>query len=256
MNGTTTRRAVLSSLLAMTVASRRVNLLAAQSAGGRVLVVGATGKVGQVVARILFDRGLAVTALARDEARARAELPAGVDIATGDLRQSASLTAALSNVSTIAFAASASSGRANGNTPEAVDYGGVAALLNTLGTRRLRQFVLISSMAVTQPQHPHNLMSDLLLWKLRGENLLRGSGQPYSILRPGGMRGYPGGVRSIQLAQDDRFGFGYVIARDDAAKVCAATVGSDATLFRTFEAYNDDSPAAELQSQFEALHAD
>jgi uncharacterized protein YbjT (DUF2867 family) len=174
----------------------------------------------------------------------------------GDLRQSASLTTAVSQASTIVFAASASSGRASGNTPEAVDYGGVATLLNTLGARRLRQFVLISSMAVTQPQHPHNLMNDLLLWKLRGENLLRASGQPYSIFRPGGMRGYPGGVRSIQLAQDDRFGFGYVIARDDAAKVCAAAVGSDATLFRTFEAYNDDSPAVDLQQQFAALHAD
>ena len=111
-------------------------------------------------------------------------------------------------------------------------------------------------MIVTQREHPNNLRSDLLLWKFRSEELLRASGQPYTILRPGGMRGYPGGARSIQLAQDDRFALGYVIARDDAAKVCAAAVGSAAVLNRTFEAYNDDSPAADLQQQFAGLPAD
>lgn len=254
MNVKYTRRSVVSGLLAVSLAARQRAAYAADA--GRVLVVGATGKVGQVVARMLRERGLPVTALARDETRARVALPAGIDIAVGDLRQGATLAAALAQASTIVFAASASSGRANGNTPEAVDYGGVVALLDTLGTRRLQQFVLITSMAVTQPQHPHNLMSDLLQWKRRSEDRLRASGQPYTIFRPGGMRGYPGGLRSIQLAQDDRFGFGYVIARDDVATVCAAAVGSAAVINRTFEAYNDDSPAADLQQQFATLHDD
>ena len=62
--------------------------------------------------------------------------------------------------------------------------------------------------------------------------------------------------RSVQLTQGDRFAFGYVIARDDAARVCATAIGSGAALGKTFEAYNDDEAAAPLEAQFATLLAD
>ena len=51
----------------------------------RVLVTGATGKVGNAVARQLVDRGDEVVALVRDAARAREALPGGVELAVGDV---------------------------------------------------------------------------------------------------------------------------------------------------------------------------
>ncbi len=51
----------------------------------RHLVTGATGKVGNAVARQLVDRGDEVVALVRDAARARGALPAGVELAVGDV---------------------------------------------------------------------------------------------------------------------------------------------------------------------------
>ncbi|MFO1426893.1 MAG: NAD(P)H-binding protein [Steroidobacteraceae bacterium] len=229
---------------------------AAAGTAARTLVIGATGRLGRLIVGELHARGDAVRGLARDAARAGAAFPGGVEIAVGDLRDPASLAAALADVSHVVFAASASGGGVGENTPENVDYGGVAALLRVLGERRLRQFLLISSAAVTQRLHPHNLWKDILLWKFRSEELLRASGQPYTILRPCGLRSYPGGARSIQCAQGDHFAFGYVIARDDAARVCAAAVAAPAALRKTFEAYNDDAPAAALEAQFAALHED
>jgi dihydroflavonol-4-reductase len=51
----------------------------------RALVTGATGKVGNAVARRLAERGDDVVALVRDAAAAREILPAGVELATGDV---------------------------------------------------------------------------------------------------------------------------------------------------------------------------
>ena len=51
----------------------------------RHLVTGATGKVGNAVARLLVDRGDEVVALVRDAARAREALPGGVELAVGDV---------------------------------------------------------------------------------------------------------------------------------------------------------------------------
>jgi nucleoside-diphosphate-sugar epimerase len=60
----------------------------------RVLVTGATGKVGNAVARALHERGDEVVALARDPTAARTVLPAGVSVARGDVTDAASLRAA------------------------------------------------------------------------------------------------------------------------------------------------------------------
>src|ERR671929_411842 len=57
----------------------------------RVLVTGATGKVGYAIATALVDRGDEVRALVRDPERAARQLPAGVEPVTGDVTQPATL---------------------------------------------------------------------------------------------------------------------------------------------------------------------
>lgn len=57
----------------------------------RVLVTGATGRVGHAVATALIERGDDVRALVRDPARAAAILPAGAEPVTGDVTDRDSL---------------------------------------------------------------------------------------------------------------------------------------------------------------------
>ncbi|KMO10630.1 SDR family oxidoreductase [Methylobacterium platani] len=64
-----------------------------------ILVTGATGTVGRHVVRALDRRGAAIRALARDPAKAG--LPAGVAVATGDFLDVDAMRAALSGVSTL-----------------------------------------------------------------------------------------------------------------------------------------------------------
>ena len=105
----------------------------------------------------------------------------------------------------------------------------------------LAQVLLVSSAACTQREHIHNLWGDILLWKERSEQLLRGSGVPYTVLRPTGLRAYPGGQRGIRFVQGDRIAFGEEICRADVASLCVGLLSDPAGLGRTFEAYNDDS---------------
>jgi dihydroflavonol-4-reductase len=64
----------------------------------RILVTGATGKLGNAVAVRLLERGEQVVALVRDEARARELLPAEVVLAPGDVTDPASLEAAAAGI--------------------------------------------------------------------------------------------------------------------------------------------------------------
>ena len=64
----------------------------------RFLVTGATGKVGNAVARLLVERGEEVVALVRDAARARELLPAGVELSQGDATDPASIVRASERV--------------------------------------------------------------------------------------------------------------------------------------------------------------
>jgi dihydroflavonol-4-reductase len=61
----------------------------------KVLVTGATGKVGHAIAGALLDRGDSVRALVRDPQRAAEILPAGIEPVRGDITDPASLAAAV-----------------------------------------------------------------------------------------------------------------------------------------------------------------
>ena len=65
--------------------------------GDRVLVTGASGFVGSAVAAALIARGVRVRALVR-AASARDNLPRGVELAEGDLRDAAAMDAAMQGV--------------------------------------------------------------------------------------------------------------------------------------------------------------
>ena len=80
------------------------------------------------------------------------------------------------------------------NRPELVDYGGVKALAEAARSAGAKQFVLVSSIGVTHPDHPLNhTLDNVLQWKLRGEQAVRATGLPYTIVRPGVLTNDPGG---------------------------------------------------------------
>lgn len=68
---------------------------------GTVLITGATGNVGSILAPLLRSAGVQVRALVRDEAKAQPLRALGVELAIGDLDDSSSLDGALDGVSQV-----------------------------------------------------------------------------------------------------------------------------------------------------------
>jgi len=68
---------------------------------GRMLVTGATGFAGSAMLRALAGKGYRMRALVRDRSHARALELAGIEVAVGNMKDSASLTRALRDVSIV-----------------------------------------------------------------------------------------------------------------------------------------------------------
>lgn len=226
-----------------------------QPSGELVLVAGATGGTGSEVVKELLAAGYRVRAFVRDAEKARASLGDEIEYAVGDVRERATIDAALDGVDGLISAIGAGRGDPS-NGPEFVDYGGVRNMAEAAVAAELRQFVLVSSMGVTHEDHFLNKMfNNILKWKFKGEEALRTSGVPYTIIRPGGLVNAPGGQKSVIFAQgDDETG---TIPRADLARVCVAALGLPDALNKTFEVNSGKSvPAESLADSFSALAAD
>jgi nucleoside-diphosphate-sugar epimerase len=101
----------------------------------KILITGATGKVGSRLAKRLAQRGGQIRALVREPARAADLHAAGIELVTGDLLHVNSLAAAVSGVDAVLHCAAFF----RGATPEQ------AHAVNDLGTRQLANAARASS---------------------------------------------------------------------------------------------------------------
>lgn len=209
-------------------------------AGDLVLVAGATGGTGRQIVSELNAAGYRVRAFVRDADSARAVLGKDVEYATGDVRQRPTIDAAMLGVRYVIVAIGATR-KDPANGPEFVDYQGVRNLAEAAAAGKADQMVLVSSSGVTHKDHVLNRMFDnVLIWKGKGEDALRASGVPYTIVRPGGLTNKPGGQDGLRFEQGDE-GTG-VIPRADVARVCVAALAAPAARNRTFELYGAPPP--------------
>jgi uncharacterized protein YbjT (DUF2867 family) len=143
----------------------------------QVLVVGATGQLGTAVVRQLVARGRRVRALVRPSSdHAHLRVP-GVELAVGDLRDPASLDRACRGATEVIATANAVIPRGRASF-EAVEGQGYASLVAACRASGVRRFVVMSV-----PVTPHDDHVPTFRLKRRIEELVQGSGLPYTIVR-------------------------------------------------------------------------
>lgn len=155
-----------------------------------VLVVGATGIVGGMITRRLLKEGKEVRILVRTnspceqlarEGRATSAeelIEAGAQPMFGDLRDRASLDAAVEGVETVISTAN-SAGRGGEDNPQSVDLEGNRNLIEAARDAGVEHFVFVSAFGA-DPDHPVPFMQA----KGQSEASLRKSGMDYTILAP------------------------------------------------------------------------
>jgi uncharacterized protein YbjT (DUF2867 family) len=232
--------------------------LAAARGADLVVVAGATGRTGKEVVAELVKRNYRVRALVRDAAKAQGTFPAGVEIVVGDVRDEDSLRKAFKGAHYVISAVGAGGGpNAPADAgPEQIDNQGVAKMAQAARKARVRQLVLVSSAAVTKAEtYPMAFMRPILAAKFKGENALRASGVPYTIVRPGGLLDEPGGRKAVQFSQGDTTTGR--IPRADVALVCVEALGRRSALRKTVELLSGDGALPQdFEREFAALAAD
>ncbi len=222
-----------------------------------VLVVGATGSIGRLVVEEALRQGHAARALVRNADKAR-RLPAAVEVTIGDVTRPDTLHDAVNGVDAIVLTLG-SDGQGKVGA-EAIDYGGVRNVLVALGFREAR-IALMTSIGVTYRAGRYNRATEAHDWKRRSERLVRASGLPYTIVRPGWFDYNAPDQRRLVLLQGDRRHAGDpsdgVVARRQIAEVLVHSVGSDQALRKTFELVAEAGPApGDFDALFAALDAD
>jgi uncharacterized protein YbjT (DUF2867 family) len=222
-----------------------------------VLVVGATGSIGRLVVAEALRRGYATRALVRDASKAR-QLPAEAELFVGELTRADTLGEAVDGVDAVIFTQGAGDG--GKEVMEAVDYGAVRNILTALDERPAR-IALMTSIGVTNRTGKFNRATEALDWKRRSERLVRASGRPYTIVRPGWFDYNKPDEHRIVLLQDDKpraeDPSDGVIAREQIARVLVESLTSDAADHKTFDLVAERGPApANLTPLFAALEAD
>lgn len=233
-------RGLLSSLLAVAVLVPG----AALAKGELVLVAGATGRTGKPAVEQLVARGYKVRAMVRDATKAKDGFPKGVTVVVADVRDPASLKRAMRGVKYVISTIGAGGGPKPepGGGPEEIDNLGVANLAVAAKNARVKHLVLVSSAAVTKfADYPVPFMRPILAAKFKGENALRASGVPYTIVRPGGLIDEPGGKLAVHLMQGDKEAGR--IPRADVATICVEALGRKSAMGKTFEATSGKDPA-------------
>jgi uncharacterized protein YbjT (DUF2867 family) len=220
-----------------------------------VLVVGATGSIGRLVVAESIARGYSTRALVRDTERARQQVPAEAQLVVADVARPGALPAAVADVDAIVLTLGSDS--TGHSSPETVDYAGVRNVLAALGGQKPR-IALMTSIGLTS-RNP--VYDQLLDWKRRSERLVRASGLPYTIVRPGwfDMNG-PDEHRLEFLQGDTRRSASPsdgAVARTQIAQVLMEALNAPEAVGKTFELVAEHGPApADLRALFAALEQD
>ncbi|QLQ16382.1 MAG: SDR family oxidoreductase [Micropruina sp.] len=205
-----------------------------------LLVLGATGTIGREVVAQLLSGGRGVRALTRNAARARRLLGADVQVVEGDLTSSAALAGALEGVEGIVLT------HGGDSDPERIYYGAAKALVDALGERSI-PVALMSSINVTRGSGSY---ANLMNWKRRGERILRASGVPLTVIRPGW---FGSTEPRAALQQGDTVSYGPVTNAQVAQALIAGldNPGYTAELFS-----GPGAPVTDWTAAFGALDAD
>lgn len=147
----------------------------------KIAVIGGTGMLGQPVVQALHDAGFEVTALVRDETKARKLLPAGIRYCIGDLRNVHDIDRALKDQDGIYL--NLNLNLADGKHAWHTEREGIDNIIAAAQKNAIKRIAIISSLVMN-----YQGMNGFKWWvfDLKKEALdkIRASGIPYTIFYP------------------------------------------------------------------------
>ncbi|WP_129658314.1 SDR family oxidoreductase [Rothia uropygialis] len=214
---------------------------------GAVLIIGASGSIGRHAVAQALEAGHETRALVR-RADQDSLFPEGTRVVVGDPPDPDVLAHALDRVSAIVF----TQGTYSDADAEQANYRPVKAMLEAL--KAPARIAMMTALGVTKPTTGHD-------WKRRAERLVRASGHPYTIVRPGWFDYNEPDEQHLVMRQGDTHWAGNasdgVVSRAQIAQALIASLNSDAADRKTFELVAEKGEAqADLDPLFAGLQPD
>jgi uncharacterized protein YbjT (DUF2867 family) len=204
-----------------------------------VLVAGATGETGAHIVRMLNEKGFAVRGLVRNVEKAKAQNGDAAVWVAGDVRESASLSAAMAGASYVISSIGARE-RDGPNNFENIDWLGNRNLIDAAKAAGVKRMVMVTSGSAGVDSDPKADMFAGRFWKGKAEDYLRASGMDYAIIAPGGLRNFKGAEKGVRLSPRAQYTVG-TVARPDVAAVTVECVSNPACGNKTITVINTDA---------------
>ena len=227
---------------------------------GTVLVAGATGRTGRLIVQRLQAHGIDFRLFVQSGVKA-VELfgPEIVDkLVIGSVLSDKEVEAAMQHIDAVICAIGGNVMNPEAPPPSAIDRDGVIRLATAAKAAGVANFVLISSLGVTHPDHPLNKYGRVLDMKLAGEEAVRKlygeAGFRHAILRPGGLLDSPAFRHALCFDTGDKISGS--ITRGDVAEAAVISLWHPKAENRTFElikASDEEAAQSSLEGFFEAL---
>jgi NADH dehydrogenase len=195
----------------------------------RVLVVGATGRLGGAIARKLLAQGVPVRAMARHRDKLEPLAEAGAEIVAADYRDLQKTTEACRGVAQIVATANNNMGKGD-NSPMRVDMTGYQNLCAAARNTAIRRLVFVSFRGITSDERV-----DIFRLKWYIEDAIRRSGVRHVMLRPSALMDvwvdeiFAANLRKngVSVIFGDGTAVANYIAADDVADFAVAILGRD-----------------------------
>ena len=221
---------------------------------GRVLILGATGRIGPFIAKVIRADGYSVRATTRNVERAKSRIEGDYEWVRADVRDPRTLIGPMKDVDYV-VSSIRSSQWTGPYSPEMVDYHGMRNLVDAAKTAGVKHFVLISTATsgpqVDQSKNPAK--NYVRYFKTKGEEYLRNSGMSYTIIAPGRVPEEDGGkIPFILLPRKE-----YYVSRITAGDIGLAALDAltnPAARGKAFAMRNEPSvPLGHWRTQYAAM---
>lgn len=207
----------------------------------RVLVIGAHGNIGLRLVPILVEDGHDVVAMVRSSDQTDELSSLGAEPVIGDLEED--FEDLLKGIDAVVFTAG-SGGDGGADKTVLVDGLGAIRAVDAARKHGVRRFVIVSSLGADDPDRSESIRHYLVA-KGIADGYLRQSGLDYTVVRPGRLTDDEA-TESVSVGEDVGSGS---VSRGDVALVLARCLREPATIGKTFELVDGDTPVAEALGQ-------
>ena len=206
-----------------------------------VLVIGATGKIGQQVVDKLSGYDVHVKALLRDPDKLNVSNSDNLEICEADLETD--FSEYFQNVDTVVFSAG-SGGSTGADKTLLIDLWAARNAVEYAKSNDTRHFIMVSSIGADDPDSIDSSIKPYLVAKHMADEHLINSGVNYTILRPGSLLDDAGTGKVTTERPQSRNKM--TIPREDVAEAIVQAILKQPDSSQTFELFSGEEPVEAL----------